>query len=157
MRRLDNILVALDGSGPSERAMALAGELALKLDANVTVLHVISGIPHAVTELRENLVAPHLRAYADLEHRAVSDAMWALGEELTGEAARRLRERGIGAVGTALALGDATAEIVDYAARNDVNLIVLGRRGLSGFERIFLGSVAHKVVRLAPCACITVP
>jgi len=80
-----------------------------------------------------------------------------LGEELTGEAARRLQERGIGAVGTALALGDATAEIVDYAARNDVNLIVLGRRGLSGFERIFLGSVAHKVVRLASCACITVP
>ena len=54
-------------------------------------------------------------------------------------------------------MSDATAEIVDYAARNDVNLIVLGRRGLSGFERLFLGSVAHKVVRLAPCACITVP
>jgi nucleotide-binding universal stress UspA family protein len=151
------MLIALDGSPASERALVLTGKLALGFEARVTVLHVVSGIPQAMGELRENLVSPALRAYADLEHRAVADAMWALGEELTDQAARRLRETGVDEVEVAVELGDAAEEIVQYARRNDVTLIVLGRRGLSDVQRLFLGSVCHKVVRLAPCACITVP
>jgi nucleotide-binding universal stress UspA family protein len=157
MRRIETVLVALDGSPASERALALAGRLAFTFEAKVTLLHVIAGVPQAISELRENLVAPELRAYADLEHRAVNDAMWALGEELTGQGARRLRDMGVEDVRVAIEVGDAAARIVDYAQHNGVTQIVLGRRGLSGIERIFLGSVCDKVVRLAPCACISVP
>jgi nucleotide-binding universal stress UspA family protein len=157
MRGIVSLVAALDGSPASGRALVLAGQLACTFQAKVTVLHVIAGVPHAVAELRENLVAPELRAYADLEHRAVNDAMWALGEELAGQGVRRLREMGVGEVGVAIEVGDAAVRIVDFARHNEVTQIILGRRGLSGIERILLGSVCDKVVRLAPCACIAVP
>lgn len=53
--------------------------------------------------------------------------------------------------------GGAAAQIVDVAGRIGADLIVLGTHGRSGFERLLLGSVTEKVVRVAPCPVITVP
>jgi len=47
--------------------------------------------------------------------------------------------------------------IVDLAARIEADLIVLGTHGRSGFERLLLGSVTEKVVRIAQCPVVTVP
>ena len=58
---------------------------------------------------------------------------------------------------TATAGGDPAREIVRYATRHGVDLIVLGAHGRSGVNRILLGSVAERVVRTAPCPVLTVP
>ncbi len=51
----------------------------------------------------------------------------------------------------------AASAILDYAAENDIDLIVMGTHGRRGLRRLLLGSVAEEVVRLAPCPVLTVP
>jgi universal stress protein A len=48
-------------------------------------------------------------------------------------------------------------QIVDYAARHRIDLIVMGTHGRTGFSHALLGSVAEAVVRRAPCPVLTVP
>jgi rhodanese-related sulfurtransferase len=53
--------------------------------------------------------------------------------------------------------GDPAEEIVRYAGRHPIDLIVVGSHGRTGFSRLLLGSVAERVVRTAPCPVLTVP
>jgi len=61
------------------------------------------------------------------------------------------------AVVTATASGRAARHIVDYARRNDIDLIVIGTHGRTGVSRALLGSVAEAVMRRARCRVLTVP
>jgi nucleotide-binding universal stress UspA family protein len=47
--------------------------------------------------------------------------------------------------------GKAEAEIVEYARENKFDLIIMGTQGLSGVDRVLLGSTTERVVRTAPC------
>ncbi len=68
------------------------------------------------------------------------------------------RELGDGVpVVTAVESGAPAAQIVRYAERKGIDLIVLGTHGRSGVSRALLGSVAERVVRTAPCPVLTVP
>lgn len=58
---------------------------------------------------------------------------------------------------TATAGGDPAREIVKYATRHGIDLIVLGTHGRSGVSRVLLGSVSERVARTAPCPVLTVP
>ncbi|HEY7540835.1 MAG TPA: universal stress protein [Methylomirabilota bacterium] len=58
---------------------------------------------------------------------------------------------------TAMASGRAASQIVDYARRHAVDLIVMGTHGRTGVSRALLGSVAEAVVRRAGCRVLTVP
>jgi nucleotide-binding universal stress UspA family protein len=58
---------------------------------------------------------------------------------------------------TASATGRAASEIVKYARRNAIDLIVLGTHGRTGLSRAMLGSVAEAVTRRAGCPVMTVP
>jgi nucleotide-binding universal stress UspA family protein len=53
-------------------------------------------------------------------------------------------------------IGDARAEILAHAEREGVDLIVMGTHGRGGAARLFLGSVAERIVRAAPCPVLTV-
>ncbi|NJL00119.1 MAG: universal stress protein [Spirulinaceae cyanobacterium RM2_2_10] len=50
-----------------------------------------------------------------------------------------------------VAIGDPSAEIVDFAGKESVDLIVISSHGYTGLKRFLLGSVAERVVRFAPC------
>ena len=54
-------------------------------------------------------------------------------------------------------MGSAAHEIASYATKNDIDLIILATNGETGLARMLIGSVAEKVVRLAPCPVLTVP
>jgi nucleotide-binding universal stress UspA family protein len=58
---------------------------------------------------------------------------------------------------TAILTGRPAREIAEYAARHDIDLIVMGTHGRTGVSRALLGSVAEAVVRRAPCRVLTVP
>ena len=55
-----------------------------------------------------------------------------------------------------LLFGNPADEIVEFAKQKQIDLIVMGSRGLSDIKGLFLGSVSHKVSHLAECTCITV-
>jgi universal stress protein A len=65
-------------------------------------------------------------------------------------------EAGLSVV-TAVASGRVAPQIVDYARRNSVDLVVLGTHGRTGVSRALLGSVAEAVIRRARCRVLTVP
>jgi nucleotide-binding universal stress UspA family protein len=127
----EKILVAIDHSAPSDRALAAARELADLAKAEVWVLHV-----------REREVIPRLGLVPTEEGTAAEDEVKA--------AVSALAEGGVTAhaeVGD-VTFGQAALEIVEVAKRHDVGVIVMGSRGRSDLAGLVLGSTAHKVIHL---------
>ena len=147
-----SVLVAVDGSEPGGRALDLAGGIAARCGAALTLLHVQAHPAHGG-------VPKELEDYARIEHVELTEAemMRQAREELLRRAEARAREAGAETVSTALEVGDPAGVIAEYAKANAVDLIVMGRRGLGAIGGLLLGSVSHKVTQLAPCACMTVP
>ncbi|MFB6354248.1 MAG: universal stress protein [Halobacteriales archaeon] len=133
----DRILVAYDES-PQSRA-ALEHALSTYPEAEVTVLH--------VTDPREWIYPDELGGgyYADEAFERAQET----AEDLLADAEALARDRGR-EVSTAGATGRPANTIVEYAEEHDVDHIVMGSHGRTGFSRILLGSVAESVVRRSP-------
>jgi nucleotide-binding universal stress UspA family protein len=144
---LDNILVAVDGSEYSKKALEFAIEMADKFSAHLLLVHV----PQGVAADRVMVLGG-----ASMMIHANHDQVEAAGRELV-EAAEKLAQAQLpGRVDTELRGGDPAAEIVASAEENEVDCIIIGSRGLGDFGGMLLGSVSHKVNHMAPCTCITV-
>jgi len=145
MIRIKNVLVATDFSEPSTVALDYGRELARTYDAK---LHVI----HAVDDLRWRYVTDMVPpALIGVQEELETSARARLNTLLTDEDRRQLRACAIAV--TAFAAAEA---IVTYANAEAVDVIVLGTHGRSGLAHLFLGSVAERVIRLAPCPVLTV-
>lgn len=143
---ISNILAPIDGSENSNRALDLAIDLAEKYDAGLTFLHVIPslGAQALVVGSAAVVVEPDL---SKLE---------AAAKIITDEAMKKAQQAGIKSVQAAIEAGSPAKEILTYAKHHPVDMIVMGSRGLSDIEGLFLGSVSHKVNHLSQCSCITV-
>jgi nucleotide-binding universal stress UspA family protein len=133
------ILVPTDFSEQSERAWGTARGLARAVGAEIVLLHVVvegplySEIPLAGERIRE--------VYATAR-------TW-IAEQLERWAAAA-RAEGLG-VKTRVQTGVPHQEIVAAARDDGVDLIAMGTHGRGGFDRLMLGSVCDRVIRLAPC------
>ena len=150
MNELKRILCPVDFSDCSRRALDHALAVARCYKSAVTALHVIAptpvvlqgphylgaetAIPVAVPDIDRQLVAAQLQHFAD-------------AEQVPGVGVEPL-------VAEAPAIYD---EILAQATRLRADLVVMGTHGRSGFERLFLGSTAEKVLRKAHCPVMTVP
>lgn len=132
------ILVPVDASDHSVRAVNVATHLARSTDADVVVLHVRE---HEATWA------------ADVEVETIPEAT-----ELVEAYVRSLKDVGVSARGEVLraAHGRTPRIILDVAKAEGVELIVMGTRGLSEWSSMLLGSVTHKVVHLAECPVLVV-
>ncbi len=129
----DKILVAVDHSEVSDRALDAARDLALLSKGEVWVLH-----------LREREVA--VKTGVGLSDESMDEASAAVAA-----AVDKLTTAGVkahGDVGTTL-FGYAARNIVDDAKERDVDVIVMGSRGRGDLAGLILGSTAHKVIHLA--------
>jgi nucleotide-binding universal stress UspA family protein len=131
-------LVPIDFSEPANQALEYAINLAGKLDAHLTLLHVIQSVPLGGVDMGVTLPYTYLQ---DLE------------TEITqGMEACLTRVTAAGLEGDMVVVhGVPFHEIVETAKTQQVALIVMGTHGRSGLQHVLLGSVAEKVVRLAPC------
>lgn len=136
----ERIVLAVDGSAYSERAAAAATEIAERFQADVTVIH--------VQEI------PTSWAY-DIDPALTEDGP---GTELVDKVVRELKDRGVTATGDVRVpiTGTVAHEIIEAAGATGASLIVMGTRGLSDWQGLILGSVAHKVVHLAECPVLVV-
>lgn len=137
----DEILVPTDGSQGMKQVADHALALAELCGATVHVLYVVDETAYAAIP-------------GDTRER-VREALEGDGESATKAIAERAIERDLD-VEREIRWGDPTVAIVAYAIENDVDLIVMGTRGKTGFERYLLGSVAEKVIRVSPIPVVTV-
>jgi nucleotide-binding universal stress UspA family protein len=138
------ILCATDFSETAEAAWEVACELARVHRAELVLVHVFVALPlYALGETPAPAVA---RAWE--EQRAWVQS--ALDERVAAAAARGLTARAL------LKVGASAAGIADTAAEERADLVVIGTHGRTGFNRLLLGSVAERVVRIAPCPVLTV-
>ncbi len=157
---LKRILLPVDGSEPSLRAVSFAAELAAKLQASIMLLHVLDKLP-ARQQLKDYLTA--LEKKPDLHEAEIEGVRNALsksgedqGMEILADAERLIREKGVEEVSTAIRDGDPSTELLDAAETGKYDMIIMGRRGLGGLQGLFLGSVSQKISSLATCAVVTV-
>jgi nucleotide-binding universal stress UspA family protein len=135
-----NILVAIDGSPASEKALATAVDLAIQYNANLTAIGVaevpeVVGMVDEVDELRESAES-HFR---QLGQAAVDFA----------------RSRGV-AMRSVVVRGHAADAIVRYSESEKMNLVVIGHHGHSRIARFFLGSTTDRVSEHCPCSVVIV-
>lgn len=132
----DNVLVAVDGSPLSERALTYAIETFP--DAHLTSIYVINPIDSVI-----DVEAGGLPVADDWYENAEAEAT-RIHQRATDLAA----ERGI-ELDTVTEVGKPAREILERADDHDVDQIVMGSHGRSGIDRALLGSVAERVTRRA--------
>jgi nucleotide-binding universal stress UspA family protein len=143
--RFRRILCPIDFSDSSLSALAYALTLAEEADAHLTLLHVIEMPP----ELSENPLAPdfdvdRIHAGADAEARTRL-------RTLVPEHARTYCT-----VETAVAEGRAYRRVLQHAAQDKTDLIVIGVRGRGAVDLVVFGSTTHHVIRGATCPVLIV-
>jgi nucleotide-binding universal stress UspA family protein len=136
------ILVPVDFSEPSERAVDTACELAGLAEGQVELLHVCP-------------VDPRVYPLGWILTEGAERDIRAAAEKALEEWRQRAAERGVPVTATVL-LGVASEQIPAVARERETDLIVMGTHGRSGLEHVVLGSVAERTLRLAPCPVMTV-
>jgi nucleotide-binding universal stress UspA family protein len=140
------ILVAVDGSKPSVDASVQAIDISKRLNAEMTALYVVS--PDIRYNYLEDTITPRLpRALKDVMMIAMQT-----GEKHLDKVKQKAREKDV-RIKTDVIIGISSVvkEIVEYAEKNKIDMIVIGSRGLSGIKKMLLGSVASGVVTYAHC------
>jgi nucleotide-binding universal stress UspA family protein len=145
MIALKKILVATDFSELSDAALAYGRDLARSLGAHLVVLHVV-----------DNARTPpggagHFLADPDRQTTLEAEGKRRLDELISDDDRTLLCAQGVVVTSNAPAF-----VIVEYATGSDVSLIVIGTHGRSDTTHPLLGSVAERVVRIAPCPVLTV-
>ena len=133
---ISKILVAVDGSETSSKAAENAIDLAERYRADLIALYI---------------VPPNIKS-SEIFDLAKENGQKIVDEVKHEASAKKLIVR----TEVLLDIGSVTKGIVEYAEKNNVNLIVLGTRGISGIKRMLLGSTASGVVTYSHCPVIVV-
>ena len=146
MITLKQVLVATDFSEPSDAACAYGRELAERFGATLHLLHVVQNFPPGAFGTEGySVIGPELQAQME------DDARRRLGElvtgtDYTGPAARL----------AVITESSPALAIIGYAKAHGIDMIVMGTHGRGTLAHLIMGSVAERVVRLAPCPVLTV-
>jgi len=138
------IVVPTDFSDCAEAAWGLAREIAAMSKGEIVLMHVLTEVPRYGEGL---FIVESAQRIMD-SARTWAEA--ALEERITKARAEGIRAR------STLRTGMPHDEIVGLARDERADLIVIGTHGRGGMSRVMLGSVADRVVRLAPCPVLTV-
>jgi len=135
---IDTVVLTTDGSASTDRAVAVALDLADRFDATIHALYVVDTVE---VEASPDQVQDDL-------HEALMDS--------GHEALEAVEQRADRSIETVVREGDPTDEICSYARDVDADVIATGTRGRHGEHALLLGSVAEAVVRRSPVPVLTV-
>lgn len=143
------VLVAVDGSEHSLKAVDCAIDIALNYDCEMYLLHVVTKV-----EIPEELMR-----YADVEK--IEDPpeylyLKGIGDRILKKVEDTAKEKGVKEVHALIKKGDPADRITEFARENHIDWIFLGSRGLGRVKGLLLGSVSNKVCHLSDSTCITV-
>jgi len=141
---LQRILVPLDFSPLSKKALLYATRLARQFGAEIDILHVVE--PEVPPAFDGFMIAPPAISNGAAASRA---------GQLKGLASLA-RKAGVARVNASTRCGLAAFEIVEAAKEFDVDMIVIATHGYTGWKHFAIGSTAERVVRAAPCPVLVV-
>ena len=167
-----NILLATDGSNQADRALDLAINLATTYSARLTLIHVLTH-DHPAAELQRMLKVEHLddpvpvhKDHSKNTYTAVGlflrgeiedqelQAIAVLGEKIVRTATKKAEQNGLQNIQSYIQEGDYANCILNVANTENVDMIVMGQRGLSRLKGFVTGSVSHKVSQRADCSVL---
>ena len=153
MKEIKNIMLPIDFSDASGKLLQYGVYLAEKYDARLSIVFVTedpftysslpltdySGLP--LTDIPFNQLEEDMTKYAR--------------ERMERFLEKNMAQATVAYEGTVL-FGHVAEEIIAYAHEKNVDLLIIGTHGFKGLDRMLLGSVAEKVVKLAPCPVMTI-
>ncbi len=141
------ILVPIDGSEDSERAVDFAIDLAKKYGAKIIGLHVVEHVK----------VPKDFQAYAAEEgiERPTVEYMRRVAEHVSDKCEKKVKASGLPCE-MVIDEGPVVDKIVAQARNQGIDLTVIGTRGLGAVKRTLLGSVSQGVSAHAPCPVVVV-
>ena len=134
-----NILVPLDGSGDSQKALLQACDLAKNYQSNLILIYVVEKSPSL------NL----------LDRKEYLEILRKFGNKVLIKGKQTAENKGIDAT-TIMKEGNISNEIVKLAKNKKCNLIIVGSKGLGATARFFLGSISNKLANNSPCSVLIV-
>jgi nucleotide-binding universal stress UspA family protein len=144
MAPIEHILVTTDFSPASEEALRVAADLARRLQAEITLLHVYEPVAWPLPE-----------GYVLYTPEQLNQLL-AETDRLLEEGRGRLVALGAPKVNVRRQQGIISVEVIEEAKRGKYGLLVVGTHGRTGLTHALMGSIAEKVVRTAPCPVLTV-
>ena len=161
--KFSKILVAIDGSQPSMDAVDYAIAIAQRNEAELTALYVVSS-PTTFDYTSDTPEDQIPEIAKDIVHYAKKESQPWFNEITEKAAAVTLKEdtkkttNGVIHLKTQVVVSpiSITGSIVQYAERENIDLIVVGTRGRSGFKRLLLGNTASGIVTHARCPVMVV-
>ena len=150
---INSILVATDASAASNRALEMAAQLAEQHDAELLIVHVIRDmpIPFEIKEIPE-LESQQIESFSEAREKI----MRKVAEAVLKDARDKAGKAGANKIQTAIGTGDPATGILDFAKRREIDMIVIGTRGLGKLKGTILGSVSRKVTNNAETSCLIV-
>ena len=154
--KFSKILVAIDGSEPSMDAADYAILMAKRYNSDLVALHVLPKRIKYEYDIRIDSDVPSSIATTS-PREIVELPRQDLQEKAFNKIKEKCKENNV-KVNTEVINNtkSVAAEVVDYAESNNIDLIVIGTRGRSGFKKLLLGSVASGVVTYAHCPVMVV-
>ncbi len=138
----DRILVPVDGSKSADAALVLAAQIQEKFDSELQILCVYRH--YSLLEASMSMVRPEVPENMD-------DSMKQYASGVVERAKQIARDNGVPKPRGFVKGGPPARTIVSFANDHEINLIILGSRGMGDIENLLLGSVSHKVTSLARC------
>jgi nucleotide-binding universal stress UspA family protein len=136
----EKILVPLDGSEHSIRALKIAVQVAKEFGGSITLIHVYTVSPFVITPTQ---VYKYIQAVRKL------------GSSILEEGKYLVKAEGV-QVETLLEEGHTIEKILETVTKENFDMVVLGSRGLSLLKGILMGSVSEGVTKNAPCPVLVV-
>jgi len=146
---IKKILLATDGSANSRKALGFAVDMASRYDAELHVLHVIQNM-EVPLEVLEYISAE------EIEDSPASFYLEKIGKKIIKQSENECKINGCENVYTIVLRGDPADMIIEVAKDKQMDLIVLGSRGLRGVKGRLLGSVSRKVSHASEVSCLIV-
>jgi nucleotide-binding universal stress UspA family protein len=152
----EKVLVALDGSEHSERALETAIQIAKKFRAKMTLLHVYSvTVPAIIAPEPTTLTPAGVPVVTSAEVAKMVEAARMVGNRVLIDGEQKAKSANV-KVETVLREGNTVQEIVALAKEGEFDLIVMGARGISRIRELLMGSVSEGVIKNAHCPVLVV-
>lgn len=152
----EKILVPIDGSEHSQRALECAVQMAKRFNGKLTLLHVYSiTVPPVVMHEPSTLMPAGVPVATSSEVSKMVEGLHEAGAKMLSDAERQVRAAGV-EVETVLKEGNAVQEIVKTAKEGEYNLVIMGARGTHRITELLMGNVTEGVVKNAPCPVLVI-